>query len=92
MRVFVAGATGPLGGPLIPGLVAAGPKVTATTRAPGGGARSREAGAEPPRRISARFARRAVDQIANTRGAANEKAGEPRYAGWREGFRARGRG
>ena len=35
MRVFVTGATGALGRYLVPGLVAAGYEVTATTRAPG---------------------------------------------------------
>jgi nucleoside-diphosphate-sugar epimerase len=47
MRVFVAGATGALGRHLIPGLVAAGHEVTATTRTPGKVAQLREAGAEP---------------------------------------------
>jgi nucleoside-diphosphate-sugar epimerase len=47
MRVFVAGATGALGRHLVPGLVAAGHQVTATTRTPGKAARLREAGAEP---------------------------------------------
>ena len=47
MRVFVAGATGALGRHLVPGLVAAGHQVTATTRTPGKVARLREAGAEP---------------------------------------------
>jgi nucleoside-diphosphate-sugar epimerase len=47
MRVFVTGATGALGRHLVPGLVAAGHEVTATTRAPGKVARLREAGAEP---------------------------------------------
>jgi nucleoside-diphosphate-sugar epimerase len=45
MRVFVAGATGALGRHLVPGLVAAGHEVTATTRTPGKVARLREAGA-----------------------------------------------
>ena len=35
MRVFVTGATGALGRHLVPGLVAAGHQVTATTRTPG---------------------------------------------------------
>src|SRR5215470_3327053 len=47
MRVFVAGATGALGQHLVPGLVAAGHEVTATTRTPGKVALLREAGAEP---------------------------------------------
>jgi hypothetical protein len=47
MRVFVAGATGALGQHLVPGLVAAGHEVTATTRTPGKVAQLREAGAEP---------------------------------------------
>jgi nucleoside-diphosphate-sugar epimerase len=47
MRVFVAGATGALGRHLVPGLVAAGHEVTATTRTPGKVAQVREAGAEP---------------------------------------------
>jgi 2-alkyl-3-oxoalkanoate reductase len=34
MRVFVTGATGALGQHLVPGLVAAGHEVTATTRTP----------------------------------------------------------
>ncbi len=47
MRVFVTGATGALGRHLVPGLVAAGHDVTATTRTPGKIAQLREAGAEP---------------------------------------------
>jgi 2-alkyl-3-oxoalkanoate reductase len=47
MQVFVAGATGALGRHLVPGLVAAGHEVTATTRTPGKVAQLREAGAEP---------------------------------------------
>src|SRR5215472_9325626 len=47
MRVFVTGATGALGRYLIPGLVAVGHEVTATTRTPGKVAQLRAAGAEP---------------------------------------------
>jgi nucleoside-diphosphate-sugar epimerase len=47
MRVFVMGATGALGRYIVPGLVAAGHEVTATTRTPGKVAQLREAGAEP---------------------------------------------
>ena len=47
MRVFVTGATGALGRHLVPGLVAAGHEVTATTRTPGKATQLREAGAEP---------------------------------------------
>ena len=47
MRMFVTGATGALGRYLVPGLVAAGHEVTATTRTPGKAAQLREAGAEP---------------------------------------------
>ena len=47
MRVFVTGATGALGRYLVPGLVAAGHQVTATTRTPGKVAQLRAAGAEP---------------------------------------------
>jgi nucleoside-diphosphate-sugar epimerase len=47
MRVFLTGATGALGRHLVPGLVAAGHEVTATTRTQGKIARLREAGAEP---------------------------------------------
>ena len=47
MRVFVTGATGTLGRHLVPGLVAAGHEVTATTRTPGKVAQLRAAGAEP---------------------------------------------
>jgi nucleoside-diphosphate-sugar epimerase len=47
MRVFVTGATGALGRHLVPGLVAAGHEVTATTRTPAKVAQLREAGAEP---------------------------------------------
>jgi nucleoside-diphosphate-sugar epimerase len=46
MRVFVTGATGALGRHVVPGLVAAGHEVTATTRTPGKVAALREAGAE----------------------------------------------
>ena len=47
MRVFVMGATGALGRYLVPGLVAAGHEVTATTRTSGKVAQLRETGAEP---------------------------------------------
>ena len=47
MRVFVTGATGALGRHLVPGLIAAGHEVTATTRTPGKVAQLRGAGAEP---------------------------------------------
>ena len=47
MQVFVTGATGALGRHLVPGLVAAGHEVTATTRTPGKAGQLREAGAEP---------------------------------------------
>src|SRR6478609_11876994 len=47
MRVFVTGASGALGRYLVPGLVAAGHEVTATTRTPGKVAQLRAAGAEP---------------------------------------------
>jgi nucleoside-diphosphate-sugar epimerase len=47
MRVFVTGATGALGRHLVPGLIAAGHEVTATTRTSAKVAQLREAGAEP---------------------------------------------
>jgi nucleoside-diphosphate-sugar epimerase len=47
MRVFVVGATGALGRHLVPGLIAAGHEVTATTRTPGKVAQLRAAGADP---------------------------------------------
>ena len=47
MRVFVTGAAGALGRHLVPGLVAAGHEVTATTRTSGKAGLLREAGAEP---------------------------------------------
>jgi nucleoside-diphosphate-sugar epimerase len=47
MRVFVTGATGALGRHLVPGLVAAGHEVTATTRTQGKVTLLRETGAEP---------------------------------------------
>ncbi len=47
MRVFVTGATGALGRHLVPGLVAAGHDVTATTRSSGKVADLRSAGASP---------------------------------------------
>jgi len=47
MRVFVTGATGALGRHLVPGLIAAGHQVTATTRTPGKAGQLRAAGAEP---------------------------------------------
>jgi nucleoside-diphosphate-sugar epimerase len=47
MRVFVTGATGALGRHLVPGLVATGHEVTATTRTPGKAGQLRAAGAEP---------------------------------------------
>jgi nucleoside-diphosphate-sugar epimerase len=47
MRVLVAGATGAIGRPLVPALVAAGHEVIATTRSPARLAGLRAAGAEP---------------------------------------------
>jgi nucleoside-diphosphate-sugar epimerase len=47
MRVFVTGATGALGRHLVPGLVAAGHVVIATTRTSGKVTQLRDAGAEP---------------------------------------------
>jgi nucleoside-diphosphate-sugar epimerase len=47
MRVFVTGATGALGRHLVPGLVAAGHQVTASTRSLAKTGQLREAGAEP---------------------------------------------
>jgi nucleoside-diphosphate-sugar epimerase len=47
MRVFVTGATGALGRHLVPGLIAAGHEVTATTRTEGKAAGLRAAGAAP---------------------------------------------
>jgi nucleoside-diphosphate-sugar epimerase len=47
MRVFVTGATGALGQHLVPGLVAAGHEVTATTRTQGKTEQLRAAGAVP---------------------------------------------
>ena len=47
MRVFVTGATGALGRHLVPGLVAAGHQVTATTRSAAKTGQLREAGATP---------------------------------------------
>jgi 2-alkyl-3-oxoalkanoate reductase len=47
MRVFVTGATGALGRHLVPGLVAAGHRVTATTRSAAKTGQLQEAGAEP---------------------------------------------
>jgi 2-alkyl-3-oxoalkanoate reductase len=47
MRVFVTGATGVLGRHLVPGLVAAGHQVTATTRSAAKTGQLREAGAVP---------------------------------------------
>ena len=47
MRVFVAGASGAIGRPLVAGLVEAGQSVTAMTRTPGKEAALRAAGAEP---------------------------------------------
>jgi nucleoside-diphosphate-sugar epimerase len=47
MRVFVTGATGALGQHLVPRLVEAGHKVTATTRTPGKAGQLRQAGSDP---------------------------------------------
>src|SRR3954451_10261447 len=47
MRVFVAGATGAVGSPLIPQLIAAGHEVTATTRSPAKAEQLRSVGAKP---------------------------------------------
>jgi nucleoside-diphosphate-sugar epimerase len=79
MRVFVTGATGTLGRHLVPGLVAAG-----HMRLP----------AWLGRVLAGEFV---VAQMTTSRGSSNEKARkelgwEPRYASWREGFRAWVRG
>jgi nucleoside-diphosphate-sugar epimerase len=47
VRVFVAGAAGAIGRPLVPQLVAAGHEVTGTTRSPGRAEEIRAAGAKP---------------------------------------------
>jgi nucleoside-diphosphate-sugar epimerase len=47
MKVLVAGATGVVGGALVPALVRAGHEVVGTTRSPEKGERLRAAGAEP---------------------------------------------
>jgi 2-alkyl-3-oxoalkanoate reductase len=47
MRVFVTGATGVVGRHLVPGLIAAGHEVTASTRTPGKATTLRAAGAVP---------------------------------------------
>src|SRR5512135_387834 len=47
MRVFVTGASGALGRHLVPGLVAAGHEVTATTKTPAKVTQLSEAGAVP---------------------------------------------
>lgn len=47
MRVFLAGATGAIGGQLVPRLIAAGHQVVATTRTPAKCDRLRSLGAEP---------------------------------------------
>ena len=47
MRVFIAGASGAIGRPLVPKLIAAGHQVTGTTRTPAKAERLRDAGAEP---------------------------------------------
>src|SRR3954466_14631202 len=47
MKVLVAGATGAVGGALVPALVQAGHQVVATTRTPAKADRIRAAGAEP---------------------------------------------
>ncbi len=47
MRVFLAGATGVIGRPLVPALIAAGHQVTGMTRSPEKVAALRAAGAEP---------------------------------------------
>ena len=47
MRIFIGGATGAIGRPLVRHLVAAGHEVTGTTRSPDRAALLRESGAEP---------------------------------------------
>jgi 2-alkyl-3-oxoalkanoate reductase len=47
MRVFVAGATGVVGTPLVPALIAAGHEVTGTTRSPGKATELHDLGATP---------------------------------------------
>ena len=47
MRVFVAGATGVVGMPLVSALIAAGHEVTGTTRSPGKAGGLHDLGATP---------------------------------------------
>ena len=86
MRVFVTGATGALGRHLVPGLIAAGHEVTATTRAPGKVALLRAVGAEAT--VVDGLDREAV--IAAVRAAApdDQVRGQNRAAGGSGGHRA----
>jgi 2-alkyl-3-oxoalkanoate reductase len=66
MKVLVAGATGAVGGTLVPTLVRAGHEVVGTTRSPAKGDRLRAAGAEPLVLdvLDANATREAVERVA----------------------------
>jgi nucleoside-diphosphate-sugar epimerase len=66
MKVLVAGATGAVGGALVPALVRAGHEVVGTTRTPAKGERLRAAGAEPLVLdvLDAKATREAVERVA----------------------------
>lgn len=80
MRLFLAGASGVIGPPLILRLLGDGHEVIAMTRSLDKSARLEELGAEP------------VFMPTQVRGASNEKAKRepgwtPRHRTWRDGFR-----
>jgi len=66
MKVLVAGATGAVGGALVPALLQAGHEVVGTTRTPAKGERLRAAGAEPLVLdvLDAKATREAVERVA----------------------------
>jgi 2-alkyl-3-oxoalkanoate reductase len=66
MKVLVAGATGAVGGALVPALVRAGHEVVGTTRSPAKGDRLRAVGAEPLVLdvLDAKATREAVERVA----------------------------
>ena len=90
MKIFLAGASGAIGGQLVPELVAGGHEAVGTTRS------AAKTGAEPPRRGPARLVglltgKGPANMTTQASGSSNENTKReldwtPQYPSWRTGF------